>query len=113
MPRPTEPSPGHPPSPSQAPVRDPPSVRTVLGVLQLGRRVTAAELRQLSGLPRRTVYQALRVLRERGAVHQRRSLQDTRQSYFWLAEPMLGNVEMPVALRLEGSESEEPAFPSS
>ena len=67
---------------------DPPSVRLVLGALQAGRRLTGAELRAASGLPRRTVYQALRVLRERGEVQFRKSLQDTRQSYFWLAEPV-------------------------
>ena len=66
--------------------RDPPSVRLVLGALRESGRLTGAQLRQRSGLPRRTVYQALRLLRERGAVRHRKSLQDTRQSYFWLAE---------------------------
>lgn len=94
--------------------RDPPSVRTVLGVLQLGRRMTGAELRQVSGLPRRTVYQALRVLRERGVVQQRKSLQDTRQSYFWLAEPVQGNVEVPEGLRFPAdADAAEPAVSSS
>jgi DNA-binding MarR family transcriptional regulator len=48
--------------------------------------MTGADLRAVSGLPRRTVYSALRILRERGAVHQRKSLHDTRQTYFWLTE---------------------------
>lgn len=48
--------------------------------------MTAADLRNASALPRRTIYQALRVLREGGLVHHRRSLQDTRQTYFWLAD---------------------------
>ncbi|MEA3166201.1 MAG: Sugar-specific transcriptional regulator TrmB [Thermoplasmata archaeon] len=71
------------PDPAIAP--DPrPSVRVVLGTLLVGRPLTGAEVRERSGLPRRTVYQALRILREQGLVRQRSSLQDTRQSYFWL-----------------------------
>ncbi|MHB1262000.1 MAG: helix-turn-helix domain-containing protein [Thermoplasmatota archaeon] len=63
---------------------DPPSVRAILGALHARQRLTGADLREVSGLPRRTVYQALRILRERGDVQQRKSLHDTRQTYFWL-----------------------------
>ena len=62
----------------------PPSVHAVLGVLQGRTPMTGADIRQVCGLPRRTVYGALRTLRERGLVMQRQSLRDTRQSYFWL-----------------------------
>jgi hypothetical protein len=48
--------------------------------------MTAAELRNASNLPRRTIFSALQVLREGGLLNQRRSLQDTRQTYFWLAD---------------------------
>lgn len=92
-----------------APTRpDPPSVRLVLGALQDGGRLTGAELRAASGLPRRTVYQALRVLRERGDVQFRKSLQDTRQSYFWLSEPVAANVEAPEGLHLDGTGTAQP-----
>jgi DNA-binding transcriptional ArsR family regulator len=87
---------------------DPPSVRLVLGALQMGRRLTGAQLREASGLPRRTVYQALRVLRERGVVLYRKSLQDTRQSYFWLAEAVATNV-VPEGLRFGEAGPAQPA----
>jgi hypothetical protein len=58
----------------------------VLAALQDGARMTGAELCQAARLPRRTVYEALRRLRERGVLHQRGSLHDSRQTYFWLAE---------------------------
>jgi DNA-binding MarR family transcriptional regulator len=62
---------------------DAPSVHAVGAVLQRG-RMTAKDLRLASGLPRRTIYRALSILCEEGLVQQRRSLQDSRQSYFWL-----------------------------
>jgi len=46
--------------------------------------MTGADLRVVSGLPRRTIYEALRTLRERGVVKERQSLRDTRQKFFWL-----------------------------
>jgi biotin operon repressor len=58
----------------------------VLAALQAGARMTGADLRRACGLPRRTVYEALRRLRERGVLRQRGSLHDSRQTYFWLAE---------------------------
>ena len=109
----TDPPPPSPARPFPSPGRpDPPSVRLVLGVLQLGRRLTGAEVREVSGLPRRTVYQALRVLRERGVVQMRKSLQDTRQSYFWLAEPMAANVEVPEGLRFDEADAGQPPVSS-
>jgi hypothetical protein len=67
------------------PDQDAPSVRAVLAALQCDHAMTGADLRVASGLPRRTVYSALRVLRARGVLRQRLSLHDTRQTFFWLA----------------------------
>jgi len=46
--------------------------------------MTGKQLREATGLPRRTVYTALRRLRELGVLHERSSLRDTRQTYFWV-----------------------------
>lgn len=47
--------------------------------------MTGKEIREATGLPRRTVYTALRRLREMGMLQERSSLKDTRQTYFWLS----------------------------
>ena len=47
--------------------------------------MTGKEIREATGLPRRTVYTALRRLREMGLLQERSSLKDTRQTYFWLS----------------------------
>src|SRR5688572_24484963 len=86
-----------------------PSVRTVGGVL-LGGRMTAMQIRNASGLPRRTVYSALKALRKEGLLQERRSLKDSRQSYFWLvaaATPPASNLE-PGALAM-GETADGPA----
>ena len=49
--------------------------------------MTGADICETAGLPRRTVYAALRKLRGHGIVQQRQSLRDTRQTYFWLVTP--------------------------
>ena len=91
-------------------------MRLVLGALRESGRLTGAQLRQRSGLPRRTVYQALRLLRERGAVRHRKSLQDTRQSYFWLAdgpaEPAAADGPFAEALRFGGDAPVRPTVPA-
>lgn len=91
---------------------DAPSVRTVGAVLQRG-RMTAKELRLASGLPRRTIYRALSILREEGLVQQRRSLQDSRQSYFWLVAasmPPASNLQLDdVAGIAAGEAADDPA----
>lgn len=63
----------------------PPSVRAVLCTLVEHDPMTGAELRESTGLPRRTIYEALRTLRTLGVLQERVSLRDTRQTYFWVA----------------------------
>lgn len=75
--------------------RDPPSVRTVLELLEACPPLTGAQLRAASGLPRRTVYQALRVLCERGTVLHRTSLRDSRQTYYWLNQTPSSEADSP------------------
>lgn len=67
----------------------PPSVQTVLCQLHEHDPMTGKQLRETTGLPRRTVYSALQTLRDLGLLHERLSLQDTRQTYFWLAQRSL------------------------
>jgi DNA-binding MarR family transcriptional regulator len=61
------------------------SVQAVVQQLAGHAPMTGKELREATGLPRRTVYAALRRLREMGLLEERSSLKDTRQTYFWLA----------------------------
>ena len=61
-----------------------PSVRTVLCTLYEQHPLTGQQIRERTGLPRRTVYAALQRLKGIGILHERVSLKDTRQSYFWL-----------------------------
>ena len=65
----------------------PASVRTVLRELGEHQPMTGKQLREATGLPRRTVYTALRKLRELGILRERQSLRDTRQTYFWVSQP--------------------------
>lgn len=46
--------------------------------------MTGKQIREATGLPRRTVYTALQRLRELGVLRERQSLRDTRQTYFWV-----------------------------
>jgi DNA-binding IclR family transcriptional regulator len=62
-----------------------PSVQTVLGTLHAQQPMTSADIQATTGLPRRTVYAALRTLRSLGVLMERPSLRDMRQSYVWLA----------------------------
>ena len=61
-----------------------PSVQAVLCTLYEQHPLTGAQIRERTGLPRRTVYAALQRLKGLGVLHERVSLRDTRQSYFWL-----------------------------
>lgn len=62
----------------------PGSVSVILRQLQGSPPMTGKQLREATGLPRRTIYTALRKLREMGVLQERQSLRDTRQTYFWL-----------------------------
>ena len=71
---------------SEHPSRLPASAVAILGRLQPQTPMTGKQLREATGLPRRTLFTALQRLREAGLVLERRSLQDSRQTYFWLVE---------------------------
>jgi DNA-binding transcriptional ArsR family regulator len=62
----------------------PASARTILDKLTGHSPMTGKQIREATGLPRRTIYTALRRLRALGMLHERQSLRDTRQTYFWL-----------------------------
>lgn len=62
----------------------PASVAKVLCTLENHRPMTNKDLQQATGLPRRTLYSALRKLEQEGLVRHQVSLRDTRQTYFWL-----------------------------
>lgn len=62
----------------------PESVRIVAQRLCTAKRLTMKQLQQRSGLARRTVYGALRRLRELGLITETPNLRDTRQSWFSL-----------------------------
>jgi DNA-binding transcriptional regulator GbsR (MarR family) len=74
-----------------------PSVQTVLGTLHQQQPMTSADIQATTGLPRRTVYAALRTLRGLGVLMERPSLRDMRQSYVWLAQPVQTAPVEPVA----------------
>lgn len=63
----------------------PGSVQRVLDTLTDTEAKTMKQIREESGLARRTVYGAVRHLREMGLVRERTSLRDSRQTYIWLA----------------------------
>ena len=63
----------------------PHSVQAILGHLAGREPMTGKQIREATGLPRRTVYTALRRLKEMGLLRERQSLRDTRQTYFWIA----------------------------
>lgn len=63
----------------------PASVQAIVQQLAARSPMTGKEIREATGLPRRTVYTALRRLRGMGLLQERSSLKDTRQTYFWLA----------------------------
>lgn len=67
--------------------RVPPSVQEVFCTLYNHDPMTGQDIRQTTGLPRRTVYEALRRLKTLGILRERISLKDTRQTYFWIPAP--------------------------
>jgi sugar-specific transcriptional regulator TrmB len=62
----------------------PPSAKEVFCALFGQAPMTGAELRDATGLPRRTVYSALRRLKDNGLLKEQLSLRDTRQTFFWI-----------------------------
>lgn len=62
----------------------PPSAQEVFCTLYGHDPMTGAQLRESTGLPRRTVYSALQKLRALGILREQLSLRDTRQTFFWL-----------------------------
>ncbi len=64
----------------------PESVRKVLCTLEDREPKTNKQLQEETGLPRRTLYSALRRLEDEGLLGHRVSLRDTRQTYWYLDE---------------------------
>ncbi len=64
----------------------PDSVQRVVRELCGSDPMTGKQLREATGLPRRTIYSALRRLRDVGLLREQLSLRDTRQRYLWLDE---------------------------
>jgi DNA-binding MarR family transcriptional regulator len=91
----------------RAVARVPPSVQSVYCTLYGHDPMTGQQLREQTGLPRRTVYAALQRLKEVGVLRERPSLRDTRQTYYWVAgsEP----VRVPVEHGHSADASERPA----
>lgn len=66
----------------------PRSVQTVLCTLVGHDPMTGREIRDATHLPRRTIYAALQRLKELGVLHERPSLRDTRQTFYWVTAPV-------------------------
>ena len=64
----------------------PRSVEEVYCTLYQHDPMTGQQIRETTGLPRRTIYEALRRLKQLGLLRERISLKDTRQTYFWIPE---------------------------
>lgn len=62
----------------------PASVRAVLETLATEAPLTMKAMQERTGLGRRTLYTVIRRLREAGLLHERVSLRDTRQTYYWI-----------------------------
>lgn len=71
----------------QAVAHVPPSVQNVYCTLYGHDPMTGQQLRDTTGLPRRTVYAALQRLKEIGVLRERPSLRDTRQTYYSITGP--------------------------
>ncbi|MGB1585519.1 MAG: helix-turn-helix domain-containing protein [Thermoplasmatota archaeon] len=61
----------------------PPSAKQVLCTLIEESPLTMKDIQSRSGLARRTVYGAIRTLRDLGMLAEKPSLRDTRQTWFW------------------------------
>jgi DNA-binding transcriptional ArsR family regulator len=64
----------------------PESAATVLCTLDHHKPMTGKDLREATGLPRRTLYTAIQKLKEVGVLHEQVSLRDSRQTYFWVGD---------------------------
>ncbi|MGB0651739.1 MAG: winged helix-turn-helix transcriptional regulator [Thermoplasmatota archaeon] len=64
----------------------PESTRKVVCELASHQPLTGLELREATGLPRRTAYAAIKRLKELGVLKERLSFRDSRQTYYWLDE---------------------------
>ncbi len=62
----------------------PDSVETVFCLLASQAPLTGRQLRDATGLPRRTLYSALKRLQDTGMLRKQVSLRDSRQTFFWL-----------------------------
>ncbi|MGB0653491.1 MAG: HTH domain-containing protein [Thermoplasmatota archaeon] len=62
----------------------PASVQKVMVQLESNSPMTGKQLREATGLPRRTIYSALKRLRELGILKEQYNLRDTRQRFLWL-----------------------------
>lgn len=62
----------------------PPSVQAVYCAMYGHEPMTGASLQEETGLARRTVYSALKKLKEIGVLKEQLSLRDSRQTFFWL-----------------------------
>lgn len=69
----------------------PPSAQAIYCALFEHDPMTGAQIREATGLPRRTVYSALQRLKDAGVLHSQLSLRDTRQTYFWVDTPRLSH----------------------
>jgi len=63
----------------------PPSVQTVYCALYGHQPMTGRQLRDVTHLPRRTIYAAPQRLKELDVVKERASLRDTRMTFYWVA----------------------------
>ncbi len=64
------------------------STQRVLCELVQHQPLTGKQLREATGLARRTTYAALQKLRQLGLLKERLSLRDTRQTYYWVDAPL-------------------------
>ncbi|MGB1697459.1 MAG: helix-turn-helix domain-containing protein [Thermoplasmatota archaeon] len=62
----------------------PPSVQAVYCAMYGHEPMTGATLQEETGLARRTVYSALKKLKDIGVLKEQLSLRDSRQTFFWL-----------------------------
>jgi hypothetical protein len=64
----------------------PDSAQRVYCILRDRAPITGQQLRETSGMPRRTIYTALQRLRDLDLLKEQVSLRDSRQTWFWIDE---------------------------
>jgi DNA-binding transcriptional regulator GbsR (MarR family) len=62
----------------------PPSVQRVYCAMYDHKPMTGSKLQEETGLARRTVYSALKKLKDIGVLREQLSLRDSRQTFFWI-----------------------------